>query len=321
MKRVTKLISMILTLAIFMTIFSGLAVSVSAVSNNWQVYKVHSYYEDGRDYHVVFSYMEKNKPWPFRKQTYISKMKIDTYVTSAPNTEYIGKYWKREYVTTIESTYTLEQRSIFKYDSCLKFLKNNYRDIYNAYLNLLAQEESYRIAYMCIQDNVGPMTFLNRSQWCQYTTEKYIKKYRDKVLGGFAGTLDDYLKNTLFGELSSPLALYSDVCSIKDDVDELEELYVEAIDELLKGTIATIDYAFEWANYTLNDVPTRYGNGAPLVTNLIACLDKYGADNAPDEHQYSWSDKMGAKLADGIYTNTEHKLTCNDENCICKTVD
>ena len=278
MKRV---ISMILILVIFASIIPGLAVSVSAATNDWSVYSEHCYYDakNKTDYHVVFSFKESSKTrLGVVKDNYISQMKVDTYVTVRSGNK----------ATVTKKTGVLKQNSKTTIDSCLDYLKKYYPSLYASYKEVLHEQENYRVVY--IHKMSGSKSSI-MSKWSNYAIQKYINKYKQYVRDGFKGSVEDAIAKAIGFELPAPLALLGSVSSVNDDYGELKELCEDVIGSLYNAV------ELYWLDCFCDS--GELANGTSLVKKLLNEANTHTTSTKVIKKSLDSQSRI--KLAPGIY--------------------
>ena len=294
MKQITtRLLCILLSLALFTPLLAGLTINVSAASDNWKIYNVHSYYDGNTNYNVVLSYKEAEKRILFWKQSYISQMKVDTYITTDPSGS------KYSFIKT--NTATLKKNSRLRIGTCLDYLEEYYPGLYNAYQATLLEQETYRREFIYQEHGL-------------YFYQKYIREFKKCVEDKSKETMQDLVLEGL--QFPSSLQILCSISSVQNDIDELKDLFSSPIFDLTKLACDYIDLI------SLNPAQRakKLACGAPSVKDLLEVANEYTTSS--DTYRVYWRSimsKTGIKLAPGIYTITEHKLmTCNDETCPCK---
>ena len=176
-----RAISILLTLAIFATFFSGITVNVSAASNEWQVYNTYGYYDGRTDYHVVYFFKERIQRILWWEYRYISRMKVVTYTTTlSTNNKAVVK----------QRTYTFPQNNYVWVDTCVKYIeKYGSNDLCATYKTVLEDQEIFR--FFCIAEQTGIST-IGRDYLDMFG--KFVGK---KVEGCITDAVEEALKISL----------------------------------------------------------------------------------------------------------------------------
>ena len=309
MKRAMKLISMILALAIILTVFPGLTVCVAAASNEWQVYSEHCYYNGKTDYHVIFYFQESYKTsfWGLIKRPYVSRMKVECYETI--------RCGNRALVNN--ATSLLVSNSDTELKNCLEYLQKYYPDLYCSYESTLQNQDFYRMLYCHLKKGESLNTFMRK--YCNYTMNEIIKVYQEKVrkklFGGFKGTVDDAFQEVLGFEIPTPLKLLGSASDVNKEVDQLEALCLNVVG-ILNGMVTNSWYYFVDLPQMRRDFEDKYGDesneklmerladGTPSVETLLCKIVEEYATEISGWNWETLDSQKRVELADGIFTHS-----------------
>lgn len=281
MKRV---ISIALTMAICLTLFTGLSVNVSAATNDWLVHSQSGYYDASNkiDYQVIISYKEDYKMRLFFiKDHYVEQVKVVTYVITRD-----GNRAKVNQVTSV-----LRTQNKTGINTVLEYLQTYYPKLYETYREMLREQENYRMLYLYKQDNPNG-DFMKYH--CNYTIERYIKEYKKHAAGKFDG-VNDFIAEATGFVLPPPLEFLGSASDITNDIQALQALCEDAIVTLYNY----ID--LYWLCNITKPSMEQLANGAPAVKSLLEEANSY-CTSSKKSTRYLNSDKC-VWLESGIYSD------------------
>lgn len=265
-----RMISLMMSLALFVTLFAGLSINASAASDDWDVYNSFGYYdaEEDIDYHVVFSFQQSYKKILWIKDYYISQMKVDTYATTRSGRK----------ATVIQTTSILPKNSKTGINNCMDYIEKCCpRDLRNAYLTVLEDQKIYRTFYLWEQGQSVP--------------NEYVEIYEKFVCGKINGYLDDAIKEALGFSLPACLEPLSAASAVQNDAEELKELSEYIIFDLNRLVWYYWDYRMGGVQeYGISSVKDLFNAANNHTTSSKTTTKSLRYDNS-------------VKLANDIYTH------------------
>lgn len=281
MKRV---ISIALTMAICLTLFTGLSVNVSAATNDWLVHSQSGYYDASNkiDYQVIIFYKEDYKTRLFFiKDHYVKQVKVVTYVITRD-----GNWAKVNQVTSV-----LRTQNETHINSVLDYLHAYYPKLDETYRKMLHEQDNYRMLYLFKRDNPNG-NFMKH--YSNYTIKRYIKEYKKHVLGEF-DDVNDFIAEASGFVLPPALKFLGSASDINNDIQELQAICEDAI-----VTLFNCFDLFLLCNFTKPSME-QLANGVPTVKSLLEEANGY-CTSSKKSTRYLNSDKC-VWLESGIYSD------------------